>query len=171
MSKNKQELPVFIGEPTEDDISGSSVEVKSSEKLVSDLCPQMIAETIVFLFLQNKQNAGKLRNNLIPGIGIINEKLIVFMYDCENDVLLGSRAMDLFEDEDVYIRIILVLWLVLNYKLFGTGLIDEIKNYKANFHSLLGNENLERYKTEVAMPFHKKHSQKRTFDPNISSIP
>jgi hypothetical protein len=93
------------------------------------------------------------------------------MYDCENDVLLGSRAMDLFEDEDFYVRIIIVLWLVLNYKLFGTGLIDEFKNYKANFHSLLGNENLERYKTEVAMPFHKKHSRKRTFDPNISSIP
>jgi hypothetical protein len=48
MSKNEHELPVFIGEATEDDILVSSVEVKSSEKLVSDLCPQMIAETIVF---------------------------------------------------------------------------------------------------------------------------
>jgi hypothetical protein len=86
------------------------------------------------------------------------------MYDCEYDVLLGSQALALYE-KNIIVQHIMFLWLVLNYKLFSTGLIDDFKNYRANFHRLLGNDNLERYKSEVTMPFHKKHSQNRTFDP------
>ena len=123
-SRTDEELPVTIGKPCEVDASVSSIELKSDEQILDDNpCSQMIAETIVFSFLQNKRNSGKIHNCLIPSIGINNEKLIVFMYDCENDVLLGTRALDLFDEGDFDIRIIIFLLLVLNYRLFCTGLI------------------------------------------------
>ena len=88
------------------------------------------------------------------------------MYDCENDVLLGSPALDLFDKGNVFVSTIMVLWLVLNYKLFCIGLIDKTEWYKSNIHNLLGKENLERYKAEVSMPFHSKISKTKTFDPS-----
>jgi hypothetical protein len=54
--------------------------------------------------------------------------------------------------------------------LLSTGLIDDFKDYQANFHSLHGNDNLERYIAAVTKPFHKKHCQKATFDPNTCNI-
>ena len=112
-----------------------------------------------------------MNNYLIPGIGINNDKLIVFMYDCVNDFLLGTHSLDLFEEGDVYVSVIIVLWLVLNYRLFCSGLIEDFKSYKANFRRLLGDDYLKHYEKEVCMPFHKKYSRRRVFDPTISSLP
>lgn len=155
MRKVEEVLPVTIGESLDDDMSMSADEIKTSEKCIGDLYHQIMAETIVFSFLQHKQNFRKLKNYLIPGIGIISQTLIIFMYDCESDVLLSSCLMPFFNKAGIIPSSVMVLWLVLNYKPFGTGLIDEIKEFLSNIHRLLGEEKLEQYKTKVCRPFRK----------------
>ena len=171
LNTDKEGLPVCIGEPSDDQISVSSFDVTSCEDSNDNSWSRIIAETIVFSFLQHKHNYEKLRNNLIPGISINNGKLVVFMYDCEKDVLLGSVAMDLFDKNNIHMRTVIFLWLVLNYKLFCSGVIDDFKNVKANFHRLIGAEKLKKYKTEVSMPFHKEFTQITCFDPHKLRTP
>ena len=171
VSKTEDGVPVFIGESTNDDVSVSSVDESLDERISQDVYTQMIAETLVFSFLQHKQNFGILRPYLIPSIGIVNEKFIIYMYDCEKDVLLGTCALNLFYKDEVDVRSIIVLWLVLNYKLFCSGLIDDFKSFHAEFHTLIGAKYVQRYRNEVTMPCHKKSSQKRTYDPSISDNP
>ncbi|XP_060559285.1 uncharacterized protein LOC132719526 [Ruditapes philippinarum] len=159
-------LPVFIVESFDDDDDVSVSSANSYDNHKDNSWAQSIAETIVFSFLQRKQNFGNLQNYLIPGIGISSEKIVVFMYDCENDVLLASVGMDLFDKGDVHMRTIIFLWLVLNYKLFCSGVIDDFKSYRANFHRLVGDEKLEQYKTEVSFPFCINYTKNKRFDPN-----
>jgi hypothetical protein len=171
ISDAEDRLPVFIAESPDNDVSMSDIEERSCEISPADAYAQMIAETFVFSFLQHKQNSGKLRNSLIPSIGIIGEKFIVFMYDCENDVLLGSGVLSLFYKGSIDVRSVIFLWLVLNYRLFCSGLIDDFKSFKSEFHTLIGDEYLRRYRNEVTMPCHEKSSRKRAYDPSISRNP
>jgi hypothetical protein len=169
MNNTDVELPVSFGQSSEDDVSVS----ESGDKVLDNEYSQMVAKTFVFSFLQHRQNPGKMQNNLIPSIGIKNEKLIVFMYDCDNDVLLGSHLLDLFDEGDIDVRIVIFLWFILNYKLFCTGLIDDYKfdNYQADFQTLLDKDCLQRYRNGVTMPCHSKTSHKRSFYPNKSDVP
>ncbi|XP_060603219.1 uncharacterized protein LOC132756229 [Ruditapes philippinarum] len=157
--KNEELLPVFIGESIDDEI------LETDENIVDNSLDQIMAEAIVFSFFQRKQYFGRLKHNLIPSIGIISGRLIVFMYDCENDVLLGSSVMPLLNQGGIAVSSVISLWLVLNYKLFGTGLIDELKRYQANVHRLLGDEKLEEYRTKVSMPFNNTFCQDISYDP------
>lgn len=85
-----EEVPVCVEEtPTEEACidsecypaySDSSIEVNHLE--------QLMAQAIVFSFLQNKKNKGILKTFLVPAIGICGKKLVIHLYDCLEDVLL-----------------------------------------------------------------------------------
>ena len=96
---------------------------------------QIIAQTIVFSFLQRKSHPER-ENFLTP----CSSELLVMLYDSENDVLLESSCIPLFREvrtgcEFSYIAI-LVSWLTVNYKFLCTGLPDELKKIKSNFFVL-----------------------------------
>ena len=129
------DLPV---EPLEDvpDSLGekSAVEIKASTALEGN--EQIIAQTIVFSFLQRKTHPER-KNFLTPCIGIRSSELIVMMYDSENDVLLESSCIPLFRDAyELNYTAILVSWLTVNYKYLCTGLPEGLKKHRSNFFDL-----------------------------------
>lgn len=95
---------------------------------------QIVSQTIVYSFLQRKRDPD-LDSFLIPSIGVSYTEIIFFFFDCENDVLLKSPPMPLHnEDGTLNYELIVALWLVLNYKCFGSGLSDRLLLApKANF--------------------------------------
>jgi hypothetical protein len=96
---------------------------------------QIIAQTIVFSFLQKKRHPG-LEHFLIPCIGIRSSELIVMLYDSEHDVLLESSTVHLFRKDsacEFSYSAILVCWLTVNYQYFCSGLVEEFKKFKSNF--------------------------------------
>ncbi|XP_061196538.1 uncharacterized protein LOC133204806 [Saccostrea echinata] len=122
-----------VEDKTESPSGKSPVEVKL--KTVLSRNPQIIAQTIVFSFLQKKTHPER-DSFLTPCIGIGSSDLIVMFYDSEHDVLLESSSIPLFNDpfsfEFSYTAII-VSWLVVNYKFLCTGLPDHMKTYKSDF--------------------------------------
>lgn len=112
------------------------VEVKLKASLIEN--PQIIAQTIVFSFLQKKRHPNR-DHFLTPCIGIGSSKLIVMLYDSEHDVLLESSTIPLFENE-LSCRFsycaILVCWLTVNYRYFCSGLTERYKMFKSNFFNI-----------------------------------
>ncbi|OPL20468.1 hypothetical protein AM593_04223, partial [Mytilus galloprovincialis] len=45
---------------------------------------------------QRKENRNNLRHYLVPTVGISKKKIIIYFYDSEEDVLLGTTELDLF---------------------------------------------------------------------------
>ena len=111
----------------------SATEVKLRNGLQRN--PQIIAQTIVFSFLQKKRHPER-SNFLTPCIGIGSTELIVMLYDSEHDVLLESSSVPLFE-QDLSLKFsfqaILVCWLTVNYKFFCCGLDERYRKHKSNF--------------------------------------
>ena len=130
--------------------SVSSVEVRSEDKFSS-----LMAQTIVFSFIQEKYNRNKLRNCLVPGIGIDAKSLLFYFYDCENDLLLGTTCLETFcpqDNEPLVVDHVVFLWLTLNYRYFCSGPDEFMKKYQAGF------QHAEKYRKEVQMPVHRKSS-------------
>lgn len=114
----------------------------------------MLAQTVTFSFLSFNCSNGALEPSLVPSIGITPEQLIVHMYDCVEDVLLCFCPLDIVSNKKLNIRAVLLLWLVLNYKLFCAEVPDKYKQYTSNFHQKLGPDFLKIYQTEVTRPLH-----------------
>lgn len=83
---------------------------------------QIIAQSIVSSFYQKRINPDY-TNHMIPSIGILKDKIVVYFYDCINDVLLESSEMPyLTAQGDLVKTTIVALWLVLNFKYFCSGI-------------------------------------------------
>ena len=136
--------------------SVSSVEIKSKDVFrPKDDLFQLMAQTIAFSFIQEKYNGKKLRNFLVPGIGIDAKSLLFYFYDCENDLLMGTTCLETFSPkiyEPLPVEHVVFLWLTLNYRYFCTGPDEFMKNYQAGF------KHAEKYRKEVQMHVHRKPS-------------
>lgn len=124
----------------------SAVEVKANLQRN----PKIIAQTIVFSLLQEKRHPER-EHFLTPCIGIGNSELIILFYDSEHDVLLESSRVPLFESPvscKFSYSSILACWLVVNYKVFCSGLVEEFKICKSNFF-LHASEKINIYKEEL----------------------
>ncbi|XP_061163727.1 uncharacterized protein LOC133172909 [Saccostrea echinata] len=100
---------------------------------------QLIAETIVFSFLQ-KQKHPEYSNFLTPAVGVGISEMTIMFYDAEHDVLLESTRVPLFDSPEEDCRkfslaAILISWLVVNYKYLSSGLVDTMQTYTADFHN------------------------------------
>lgn len=109
---------------------------------------QVIAETIVFSFLQ-RQTHPEWSSFLTPCVAVGGLNMLVMFYDCEHDVLLESSMIPLFETTEtseetprrINMAAILVSWLVANYKYFCSGLTKDMKvTYKADFFTQMRNK-------------------------------
>lgn len=116
-----------------------------TEKGVFD---QAIAQTIVFSFTQRERHPN-LREIFIPNILVSPKELRVFMYDSDNDILIYSPPLDIFQDDTGVLNVysIIVLWMVLHYKLF----CEETK-------SLIANKDID--KDEAKANFREKNKYK-----------
>ena len=144
-------------DPRSQDIPTSSFEIKQTklrdkQTKLREL-PQLVAETIVFAFLQNRLNPN-LKNSLIPTIGISYRKIVFQFYDPVQDILIDSELFDLFDENDecLAFETILALWLAMNYELFCTGITKKMTeaNFTADFTSLVKPEIIEIYKKQLS---------------------
>ena len=111
---------------------------------------QIMSQAIVFSFLQQKLHP-KLQVSLVPTIGISAKELLIYFYDCKNDILLQSIGGFNFQTTDPVVRThtILVMWLVVNYKYLCDGFVETLKQApKANFFEVSGDK-LELYRQKV----------------------
>ena len=119
-----------------DDTIGSDVggiEVKDN----SDDRSQIIAETIVFAFLQKKNNPD-FNYYLIPTVAVSKKDVLFHFYDPEHDILLESPLFMIWnKSSELYYPTVLALWFTLNYKTFCTGITIGMKerNFTADFLS------------------------------------
>ena len=162
-----QEIPVSVHEsaaemkPKPDaKVSVNSIEVKNTPWFSLDNEAQMKAQTITFSPLQVKYNKTELRNCLIPGIGIGRRDVVAFFYDSEYDILLRSDDMALFLDQELTYSVVIFLWLTLNYRLFCSGLTEEMNRFKAGFFDVV---DFEEFINNVERPMHIKPSEESVF--------
>ena len=83
--------------------------------------------------------------------------MYVCFYDCENDVLLECRPVNLFDGESLNPVAVLFLWLTLNYRLFSSGVTEKMKANKADFIKSLGDK-AKIYIEDVDRPMHIPHT-------------
>ena len=132
MGSHPEVLVHVSGDPSDDDAEESSFE---EDTLINNI-PQIISETIVFAFLKKKENPS-FENYLIPTVGISKSDILIYMYDPEYDILLESAPLSIFESTKLNYPSVLALWLVLNYKMFCTGVTKGMidRNFTADFLS------------------------------------
>nr|XP_022307430.1 uncharacterized protein LOC111113434 isoform X2 [Crassostrea virginica]XP_022307431.1 uncharacterized protein LOC111113434 isoform X2 [Crassostrea virginica] len=145
----------------------SSDEVKLMDLKTSR--EQIIAQSIVFSFYQKRVNPDY-ANHLIPSIGISKEKIVVYFYDCINDVLLESPEMPYISADGAFVKpTIVALWLVLNFKYFCSGITKGIKElgFTSGFVQIV-QEKLKYY-NEVTAPCESRDDIKE--DPWTWGVP
>ncbi|XP_033728757.1 uncharacterized protein LOC117317896 [Pecten maximus] len=119
---------------------------------------QVIAETIVFSFLQKKRHP-EYSHFLFPCIGVSRKEMVVYFYDSEHDVLLESSSIPLRTVEgNVNVVSIIVSWLVVNHKYFCGGLTEELKKETSGFFC----------QAEQALPIYENQLQFGDIDVGIS---
>ncbi|XP_062597490.1 uncharacterized protein LOC134258906 [Saccostrea cucullata] len=100
---------------------------------------QSVAETIVFSLIQ-KNRRPTLRNHLIPHIVISPSDFRILMYDAVNDVFLCSVLLPLFQEKSLHITSVIIIWMVLHYRLFCSGIDIEprrLEQVQSNFRNLV----------------------------------
>ena len=111
---------------------------------------QVIAQTIVFSFLQRKQHS-EYEQFLIPSVAVSRKEIIFYFYDSQYDILLRSPAFPLFVDDGMSMAAILCSWFVMNYKYLCSGVTEGmITAPKANFFEFAGKQ-LHVYKENLAL--------------------
>ncbi|XP_061197458.1 uncharacterized protein LOC133205635 [Saccostrea echinata] len=117
----------------------TNAEVKRRATWTSE---EAIAQTIVFSLLQKQQYPNS-PNCVVPSILISPDYVQIMIYDAENDILLCSNFMDLYNvnaDGCLSSEAVVTIWCVLHYRIFCCGLQfennDEANIYKSNFSRL-----------------------------------
>ncbi|OWF51333.1 uncharacterized protein LOC110449324 [Mizuhopecten yessoensis] len=128
----------------------TSVEVMCKNLNYNEIKHPMIAQAIVFSFLQKKKYPDS-KNLFVPAIGVSAKEVIFFLYDCKEDVLMQSVKMPWRSGKGVRYSTLIAVWLVVNYKYLGSGLTGNLEHApKSNFFSLAG-EVLNVYKNDLIM--------------------
>ncbi|XP_061183614.1 uncharacterized protein LOC133191883 [Saccostrea echinata] len=135
-------------ETKNDDFPGGKMITEVKQALPEHSLSQAIAQTVVFSLVQ-KQKHPEFLHHMIPNIVISPEKVEIMMYDSDNDVLLCSNQillfnLDLPEYRTLIDETVVILWMVLHYRIFCTG-FNKAKPYvlercKSNFRQLVASK-------------------------------
>ncbi|XP_052692894.1 uncharacterized protein LOC128171201 isoform X1 [Crassostrea angulata] len=135
-------------ETKNDDSPGGKTITQVKQPLSENMLSQAIAQTIVFSLVQ-KQKHPEFLHHMIPNIVISPEKLEIMMYDSDNDVLLCSNPillfnLDLPDDRTLIDETVLIIWMVLHYRIFCSGLNKAnpylLERCKSNFRQLVASK-------------------------------
>lgn len=143
----------LIVEPLKD-LSNSPGGKNTDEVNVLSRNPQVIAQTIVYSFLQKKTHPER-THFLTPCVGVGNSSMVVMFYDSEQDVFIESSPIPLFQTtgpgemafDDTAI---LVSWLTVNYRFLSSGLTTAMRVCKGDFFKE-AEEKLSVYEEELQL--------------------
>ncbi|KAK3101793.1 hypothetical protein FSP39_006414 [Pinctada imbricata] len=108
---------------------------KSGDALLSmSIVDQIIAEAITNAFAQVNANS-LLKGLMIPSFGCTQDHIVVFLYDPENDILLQTNLINLFEvPGELSVVAIIEIWMYLNFAvLFKHDIAKKYKFESAKF--------------------------------------
>ena len=145
--------------------------IKATPSFSQEYEAQVKAQTITFSALRLRNHKTELRNYLIPGIAIGTRDVLVYFYDPENDILLRSFDMILFQEGKLTYSVVIFLWLTLNYRLFCSGLTEEMKKFKSGFFDLI---DIDEFINNVERPLYIKPSEDKpipTLNPDTKFTP
>ncbi|XP_033754347.1 uncharacterized protein LOC117337465 isoform X2 [Pecten maximus] len=143
---NQVVVEALEDEPDSDSPGRTPMEVKSTYLSRN---PQIIAETIVFSFLQKKRHP-EYSHFLFPCIGVNSKDMVVYFYDSKNDVLLESSPISMYTiSGGVNLLAIVVSWLVVNHKYLCDGLTEGLKKETSGFF----------HQAEKVLPIYKNELQ------------
>lgn len=118
------EVPITVAEDEDEEIC----EVKLSNEFPAKYRDQLIAQTIMFSFLEKKEKTAY-ENYLIPSIGVAKDQFVIFLYDSEHDILLESKVIKLWTPAGrLFQSALLALWLGINYSLTCSGETEHMKS-------------------------------------------
>ena len=155
--------------PDEPEVRNGSSPVEEGK--VVDYEEQMIAQTIVFSFLQ-KHKHQEYKTFLAPCIGISKKHVVFYFYDSDHDFLLESSCFDLqVPGRGIKKSTVLAMWLTLNYKYLCSGITVAIKEsgYTADFHTF-GKDKMELYKNRLTFGCGQSSSSKEYYDAGDVSL-
>ena len=136
--------------PVSSSSSSLGIEVKTykSDKFPDADFFQILAETIAYSFLKNRE---KREITLIPTLAINKDYIQVHFYDSEEDVLIQSAPLFFMQSDtfELCYNAVLVVWMTLNYRIFCGGVIDGM--CKAEFIQKLIWRNLKKELNRLAM--------------------
>ena len=149
--------------PEEAEVRNGSSPVEDSK--VVDYEEQILAQTIVFSFLQRKEHP-EYKTFLAPCIGISKKHVVFYFYDSEHDFLLESTCFDLqVPGLGIKKSTVLAMWLTLNYKYLCSGITVAIKDsgYTADFEKF-GKDKMELYENHLNFCCGLPSSSKEYYD-------
>ena len=131
---------------------GIEVKTYKSDKFPDADFIQILAETIAYSFLKNRE---KREITLIPTLAVNKDYIQVHFYDLEEDDLIQSAPLFLMQSDtfELCYNAVLVVWLTLNYRIFCGGVIDGM--CKAEFHTKI---DLEKFKKGIKSPCNAKQN-------------
>ncbi|KAK3096040.1 hypothetical protein FSP39_022360 [Pinctada imbricata] len=120
---------------------------------------QIMAETITNAFAQINANS-VLKGLMIPSFGCTQDHVVIFLYDPENDILLQTNLINLFEvPGQLSVSAIIEVWMFLNFaELLKPDLAKKYKFESAKFH-----DSVKGY-----LSFYEKASYKEKLAPSES---
>ncbi|XP_069102358.1 uncharacterized protein [Argopecten irradians] len=147
---NNEIIVKFSGETDSDDLRWKPFKVKQKSHLTRNA--EIMAETIVFSFLQ-KKNHPEDDHFLYPCIGIKGDEMVVYFYDAEHDVMIESTPVPLHVKSrtsmgHINLTAVVVSWLVINHKYLCSGLPDVLQTKKAHFFDTVESK-LSAYQNEL----------------------
>ncbi|XP_053375464.1 uncharacterized protein LOC123535189 [Mercenaria mercenaria] len=125
---------------------------------------QLIAETIVF---SHAQNSLGYKLGLVPTIALSKDRVKVFMYDPNKDLLYESVELPLFDDRNLSVSTVVALWLAINYIHFEAHVPASHTEfgYTANFRKALHDDKkMEIYRNKIRIGGCKQPSRTK---PNL----
>ncbi|XP_053398675.1 uncharacterized protein LOC128556873 [Mercenaria mercenaria] len=162
------EVPVKAAEDDDEVVCEGN---KSSSEFPAKLRDQLIAQTIVFSFLQKKEKS-TYENYLIPSIGIAKKHVVLFLYDSEHDILLESKLIKLWSPGGhIITSAVLALWLAINFSFTCSGVTEHMKNcgFTADFPKQVGKE-LKVYEKCLRFGCGPGSEVKEMFEPEVYDI-
>lgn len=129
-----------------DEQSGVSLDGRAKTEVKQHNLEQAFTQTIVFSLVQKQRHPDSL-DHMVPNVVISPEKFEIVMYDADNDILLCSNSIFLFnldlpENRTLTNEAVVVLWMVLHYRIFCSGFNNAshevLERCKSNFKKLVG---------------------------------
>lgn len=142
----KEEITSVKLDEEEDEQNEISLDRGTKTEVKKHTLEQAFAQTIVFSLVQKQRHPDSL-DHMVPNIVISPEKFEIVMYDADNDILLCSNSIFLFnldlpENRTLTNEAVVILWMVLHYRIFCSGFNNAshevLERCKSNFKKLVG---------------------------------
>lgn len=165
------EVPIIAAKDNDQDWCERNKSPFEIEEFPAKHRDKLIAQSIVFSFLQKKENPAY-ENFLIPCIGIAKNYIVLFMYDSEHDILLEGKPIKLWTPGGhIITSAVIALWLAINFSFTCSGVTDHMINcsFNADFPKHVGKK-LKTYQECLIFGCGAGSAAQEMFEPEVYDI-